>query len=127
MVKNEGMNISRREAPDGAPMKGFADKPLAEVRVGVVGMGFRGTDAVSCISRLPRTSVAAICDVLDERLEIGNSQDVVRECFLVRYHETKLWNVQSRLPYAPCLFLDSQKPRGNSHARAELYVARCNH
>ena len=72
MVKNEGMNISRREAPDGAPMKGFADKPLAEVRVGVVGMGFRGTDAVSCISRLPRTTVAAVCDVLDERLEIGN-------------------------------------------------------
>ena len=53
-------------------MKGFADKPLLNVRVGVVGAGFRGTDAVSCISRLPNTVVAAVCDVLDERLEMNN-------------------------------------------------------
>ena len=55
-----------------APMKNFADRPLARVRVGVAGMGFRGTDAVSCISRLPNTEVAAMCDVVEERLKINN-------------------------------------------------------
>ena len=55
-----------------APMKNFADRPLARVRVGVAGMGFRGTDAVSCISRLPNTEVAAMCDVFEERLKINN-------------------------------------------------------
>ena len=56
----------------GAPMQGFADKPLSRVRVGIAGVGYRGTDAVNCISQLPNTEVVALCDVHQERIDHGN-------------------------------------------------------
>ena len=56
----------------GAPMQGFADKPLKRVRVGIAGVGFRGIDAVDYISQLPNTEVAALCDLYRERIDLGN-------------------------------------------------------
>ena len=56
----------------GAPMQGFADKPLKRVRVGIAGVGFRGIDAVDYISQLPNTEVAALCDLYQERIDLGN-------------------------------------------------------
>ena len=54
----------------GAPMQGYADTPLKRVRVDIVGVGFRGIDAVDYISRLPNTEVAALCDLYQERIDL---------------------------------------------------------
>ena len=56
----------------GAPMQGFADRPLEKVRVGIAGVGYRGTDAVNCISQLPNTDVVALCDIYQERIDHGD-------------------------------------------------------
>ena len=56
----------------GAPMQGYADKPLKRVRVGIAGVGYRGIDAVDYISQLPNTEVAALCDLYRERIDLGN-------------------------------------------------------
>ena len=47
----------------GAPMIGFACKPLSTVRVGVVGLGSRGGGMINRVSRLPGVRVTAICDI----------------------------------------------------------------
>lgn len=57
----------------GAPMQGYADKPLKKVRVGIAGIGYRGTCAVDDISQLPNTEVTALCDIHQERVDHGNS------------------------------------------------------
>ena len=68
----------------GAPMQGFADKPMKNVRVGIVGIGYRGVHAVDGISQLPNTSVVALCDLHQERVDHGN--DVLN--ILPRYTST---------------------------------------
>ena len=69
-----GQNAGRKiGAASGAPMQGFADKPLRRVRVGIAGVGFRGADAVNAISQLPGTDVAAVCDLCQERLDLANA------------------------------------------------------
>jgi hypothetical protein len=56
----------------GAPMQGYADKPMKKVRVGIAGVGFRGVDAVDYISQLPNTEVTALCDLFQDRIDIAN-------------------------------------------------------
>ena len=53
----------------GAPMQGFAAKPIKKVRVGVVGLGSRGGSAVNRISMIPGVEVAALCDIRRVRVE----------------------------------------------------------
>ena len=67
------MNACKKlSAMSGAPMQGYADKPMKQVRVGIAGTGFRGVDAVDYISQLPNTSVTALCDLYQERIDIAN-------------------------------------------------------
>jgi predicted dehydrogenase len=54
---------------EGAPMQGFAAKPIKKVRVGVVGLGSRGGSAVNRISMIPGVEVAALCDIRQVRVE----------------------------------------------------------
>ena len=54
---------------DGGAMQGFAAAPLKRVRVGVVGLGSRGTSAVHRISMIPGVEVAALCDIRRVRVE----------------------------------------------------------
>ena len=56
-------------AANGAPMQGFAVPPLKTVRVGFIGVGGRGSAAVERIAQIPGCTVAAICDINDERLD----------------------------------------------------------
>ena len=43
--------------------------PMDTVRVGFIGVGMRGSDAVRRFCYLPKTRIAAICDVLPENVE----------------------------------------------------------
>lgn len=55
----------------GAPMHGFKEKPFKKVRVGIVGVGCRGTDAVHRLAGIPGVEVAAICDIVAVRLDMA--------------------------------------------------------
>jgi len=47
----------------------FAAEPIADVGIGVVGLGMRGSSAVERLSFVPGCHVAAVCDLLPERAE----------------------------------------------------------
>lgn len=52
----------------GGSMHGFAVAPMKRIRVGVIGLGNRGSDAVRRLSTVPGVDVVAICDVRPERI-----------------------------------------------------------
>ena len=47
----------------------FAAEPIADVGIGVVGLGMRGSSAVERLSFVPGCHIAAVCDLLPERAE----------------------------------------------------------
>ena len=47
----------------------FAAEPIANVGIGVVGLGMRGSDAVERLSFVPGCHVAAVCDLLTGRAD----------------------------------------------------------
>ena len=47
----------------------FAAEPIADVGIGVVGLGMRGSDAVERLTFVPGCHVAAICDVEADRAQ----------------------------------------------------------
>ena len=53
----------------GAPMQGFAMKPIKKVRVACVGVGARGIGAVHRIAMIPGTEIVAICDLFQDRVD----------------------------------------------------------
>ena len=53
----------------GAPMQGFALKPMKEVRVACIGVGSRGVGAVHRIAMIPGTRVVAIADLFQDRID----------------------------------------------------------
>ncbi len=56
--------------PAGAgDMLQFAAQPIADVGIGVVGLGMRGSDAVRRLSHVPGCHVAAVCDVENDRAQ----------------------------------------------------------
>ena len=52
----------------GGAMHGFAAPALSKVRVGVVGLGHRGSGAVHRLAMIPGVEVAALCDLRAEKL-----------------------------------------------------------
>ena len=55
--------------PCGAPMQGFALKPMKKVRVAIIGVGVRGRAALRRIAGLPGTEIAAIADLFQDRVD----------------------------------------------------------
>ena len=55
--------------PNGAPMQGFALKPMKKVRVACVGVGSRGRAALRRISQIPGTVVTAVADLFQDRID----------------------------------------------------------
>ena len=47
----------------------LAVDPIADVGIGVVGLGMRGSDAVERLSFVPGCHVAAVCDIVQERTD----------------------------------------------------------
>lgn len=56
----------RKAKGAGAPMMGWADKPIGKLRVGIVGVS-RGWCAVDAFSMIPGCEVTAVCDITDVR------------------------------------------------------------
>ena len=50
-------------------MVGFAAEPIDTVRVGFIGLGMRGPDAVERFTYIPGTKVVALCDIDSSRVE----------------------------------------------------------
>ena len=63
------MSDGLRLSSGGAPMKGFSVPALKKIRVGVVGLGWRGGAAVKRVSKVPGVEVVALCDVIQERID----------------------------------------------------------
>lgn len=58
------------ERPAGqTDMIGFAAEPLDTVRVGFIGLGMRGPDAVERFTHIPGTKIVALCDIDSVRVE----------------------------------------------------------
>ncbi|MDE6100930.1 MAG: Gfo/Idh/MocA family oxidoreductase, partial [Paramuribaculum sp.] len=56
--------------PAGATdLVGFALPPIDTVRVGFIGLGMRGPDAVDRFAHIPGTKIVALCDIEKERAE----------------------------------------------------------
>ena len=52
----------------GTSMAGFRAEPLAKVRVGLIGVGHRGSGAVGRLSNIPNVEITAIADLYEERV-----------------------------------------------------------
>lgn len=56
--------------PSGAKsVFGLKCKPMEKVRVGIVGLGMRGSGAVSRILKIPGFEIVALCDIREEKLK----------------------------------------------------------
>ena len=56
----------------GAPMQGYADKPMETIRVGFVGLGSRGPSSARRLAVLPGVKIVGLCDILPERVAAAN-------------------------------------------------------
>lgn len=66
------------ERPAGqTDMVGFAADPIDTVRVGFIGLGMRGPDAVRRFTHIPGTKIVALCD-LDSANTMRSANDVVK-------------------------------------------------
>ena len=57
----------------GGSMQGFACKPMKRVRVGIAGLGGRGTGALERIAVIPGCVITGICDLRQNRLDANNA------------------------------------------------------
>lgn len=58
------------ERPAGVTdMVGFAAEPIDTVRIGIIGLGMRGTGAVDRLTHVPGAKIVAICDIEMPRVE----------------------------------------------------------
>ncbi len=64
----EGCASAFRLAPGGAA-SGFRMKPMERVRVGMLGVGSRGTAAVRRLVKIEGVEIVAVCDLVGERVE----------------------------------------------------------
>ena len=66
MIGNAGLFGRSRQN-----MCGFAAPPINKIRVGIIGLGMRGTGAVQRLSKIRDVEIAALCDLRPERVEHG--------------------------------------------------------
>lgn len=66
-------------------MLGFACEPIENVRVGFIGLGMRGPGAVERFTHIETATIAALCDLLPERVE--SAQQILDEAGVPRAAE----------------------------------------
>jgi predicted dehydrogenase len=70
LICNAKITVPTPERPAGqSDMIEFAAAPIETVRVGFVGLGMRGPDAVDRFVHIPGTKVVALCDVEQSRVD----------------------------------------------------------
>ena len=52
---------------------GLTAEPIETVHIGIVGIGMRGSSAVSRLARVPGAEIVALCDLLPDRVEDGQA------------------------------------------------------
>lgn len=57
----------------------MACKALSKVRIGVIGLGMRGSEAISRLLQVDVTEIVALCDLLQEQSRVG------RYCYSVNF------------------------------------------
>ena len=62
-------NSLKLTSPCGAPMQGYALKPMKRVRVAIIGVGTRGRAALRRIANLPGTEITAVADLFQDRVD----------------------------------------------------------
>jgi predicted dehydrogenase len=67
-LKNETNAIDRRPDADHFNMCGFAAPPMETVRIGFIGLGNRGPDAVARMNRIDGVSIVGLCDIRSEKV-----------------------------------------------------------
>jgi predicted homoserine dehydrogenase-like protein len=50
---------------------GMACKALSKVKIGVIGLGMRGSEAVSRLLQVEGTEIVALCHLLQERVGLA--------------------------------------------------------
>ena len=53
---------------------GLTAEPIETVRIGVVGLGMRGSEAVRRLVHIPGAEITALCDLLPDRVEANQAQ-----------------------------------------------------
>ncbi len=52
----------------GKSMAGFRAPPMEKVRIGVIGLGHRGSGAIPRLAMLPNAEILALCDLIEDRV-----------------------------------------------------------
>jgi len=74
--KNGPITTEVKPRPEGQQsMVGFAAAPLDTVRVGFIGLGMRGPDAVDRFAHIPDTKIVALCDI--DSAKVARSQQIL--------------------------------------------------
>ncbi len=61
-------SVTQRAPRAAAPGQPFAAPPIAEVRIGYVGVGLQGTSHVENLLHVPGARIAAVCDIVEEKV-----------------------------------------------------------
>jgi len=61
-------SVYLRPSRQGASLTGFRAAPLEKVRVGVIGIGHRGSGAVGRLASIANVEITALCDLYEERV-----------------------------------------------------------
>ena len=72
-----GSSAKAAPAPGEASLVGFVAPKLEKIRVGVIGIGGRGSAAVNRLCKVPGVEVTAVCDLIDDRAKKG--QNIVKK------------------------------------------------
>ena len=66
-----GCKLGGGVSGSGAPMRNFRAAPMSRIRVGVVGIGYRGIGALRRLLKVPGIELVAICETRKEFLDKG--------------------------------------------------------
>ena len=72
-----GRAATAAPAPGKASLVGFVAPKLEKIRVGVIGIGGRGSGAVRRLCKVPGVEITAVCDLIEDRAKKG--QDMVKK------------------------------------------------
>lgn len=85
----------------------FAAEPIDVVHIGIIGVGMRGSSAVSRLSHVPGVEITAICDVEQDRVEAANRtlEKMGKPKAKEFYGDTLVWRQLTALPELDLVYI----------------------
>ena len=111
-----------RAGERGVAAIGFASAPFAELRTGHIGLGRRGPGAVRRLSAIIGARVAALCDLVPERVAAAQSILRGRGKSAAEFSGAEGWKGLCESPEVDLVFIATPSPR---HAEMALYAMEC--